>query len=171
MMESILEDLQKFVNEQPIQMPAQFAFLGRAASTLVGVLSLVDPEIDLLVYGKPIVMKWLKEQKDTSTSVPSMLINAVRPLLSLPTQWVEEPERQRAFEEKLLLHKEKQQYFVQQKWFQFIFSLLSVGFFITSMLFLSLYWIIGSGVVSFVSIVFFYRTNQKHKKHLSSFTN
>lgn len=171
MMESILEDLQKFVNEQPIQMPAQFAFLGRAASTLVGVLSLVDPEIDLLVYGKPIVMKWLKEQKDTSTSVPSMLINAVRPLLSLPTQWVEEPERQRAFEEKLLLHKEKQQYFVQQKWFQFIFSLLSVGFFITSMLFLSPYWMIGSGVVSFVSIIFFYRTNQKHKKHLSSFTN
>ncbi|PIC78998.1 ABC transporter [Sporosarcina sp. P18a] len=60
--ENILQDLQVIVRTQPVQMPAEFAFLGRAVSVFVGVLYILDPEIDLLAITRPRLVVWAKKK-------------------------------------------------------------------------------------------------------------
>ncbi|MFP3360505.1 AarF/ABC1/UbiB kinase family protein, partial [Planococcus sp. SIMBA_143] len=57
--EQVLKEVQTLVNKQPIQLPSEFAFLGRAISTIVGILYTLDPNIDLIEEGKPIVQEWI----------------------------------------------------------------------------------------------------------------
>lgn len=60
--ENLLQDLQVIVRTQPVQMPADFAFLGRAVSVFVGVLYILDPTIDLLAITKPRLVEWAKQK-------------------------------------------------------------------------------------------------------------
>lgn len=60
--ENLLQDLQVIVRTQPVQMPAEFAFLGRAVSVFVGVLYILDPEIDLLAITRPRLVEWAKKK-------------------------------------------------------------------------------------------------------------
>ncbi|SER97093.1 ABC1 kinase family protein [Salisediminibacterium halotolerans] len=84
--EEIFEDLQAIVREQPIQLPAEFAFLGRAASIGLGVLATLNPNIDFLALGKPAVSEWLEEKGSESgpTWQKQVLTESARPLLALP---------------------------------------------------------------------------------------
>ncbi|WP_203114711.1 AarF/ABC1/UbiB kinase family protein [Alicyclobacillus sp. TC] len=59
-LEEILVDIQAVIQRQPIQLPAEFAFLGRALSTFVGVLHILSPGIDIVALGKPIVESWIQ---------------------------------------------------------------------------------------------------------------
>ncbi len=59
-MQDILFDLREFVQKQPIQLPAQYAFLGRAFSLVSGVMSDIDPNVDFVELGKPVVTKWVQ---------------------------------------------------------------------------------------------------------------
>ena len=61
--EEIMTDIEKLVNNQPIQLPSEYAFLGRAISTFIGILYSLDPKMDLLAMCEPIVTKWLKSNK------------------------------------------------------------------------------------------------------------
>lgn len=60
--ENLLQDLQVIVRTQPVQMPAEFAFLGRAVSVFVGVLYILDPQIDLLAITRPRLVEWAKKK-------------------------------------------------------------------------------------------------------------
>lgn len=60
--ENLLQDLQVIVRTQPVQMPAEFAFLGRAVSVFVGVLYILDPTIDLLAITRPRLVEWAKQK-------------------------------------------------------------------------------------------------------------
>lgn len=89
MMNDILNDMQKFIKEQPIQLPADYAFLGRATSIIVGVLSTVYPQIDLVQWGRPVIKEWVSG-KDSSFSIyKEVAKETARPLLSLPRALVE----------------------------------------------------------------------------------
>lgn len=59
-LDQILRDIQQTIQSQPIQLPSEFAFLGRALSTFVGVLHILDPGIDIAALGKPIIREWLQ---------------------------------------------------------------------------------------------------------------
>lgn len=63
--EQVLREVQKLVNKQPIQLPSEFAFLGRAISTIVGILYTLDPEINLIEEGKPIVQEWINREESS----------------------------------------------------------------------------------------------------------
>ena len=63
--EQVLREVQTLVNKQPIQLPSEFAFLGRAISTIVGILYTLDPEIDLIEEGKPIVQEWINREESS----------------------------------------------------------------------------------------------------------
>ncbi len=63
--EQVLREVQTLVNKQPIQLPSEFAFLGRAISTIVGILYTLDPEIDLIEEGKPIVKEWINREESS----------------------------------------------------------------------------------------------------------
>lgn len=99
--EELMEDLQQIVRTQPVQLPARFAFLGRAISTLAGVLYIVDPSVDLMEIAKPQITEWVKEEakrKDTLKNFGKQAIDELRLLQRLPRKlekWLEEPEKWR----------------------------------------------------------------------------
>jgi len=66
-LDQILNDIQDTIHRQPIQLPSEFAFLGRALSTFVGVLHILDPGVDLAALGKPIVKEWLASQGEQAS--------------------------------------------------------------------------------------------------------
>lgn len=87
-LERLLRDIQVLIREQPIQLPSEFAFLGRALSTLVGVLHALDPGVDLAELGRPIVEGWVREHDQTSALGPARLWKLAReyagPLVRYP---------------------------------------------------------------------------------------
>ncbi len=97
-MEQMMEDIQLFVKEQPIQLPADYAFLGRAASILLGVLTTIYPEIDLEEWGRPIVKKWASGENGKGSIYTEVFKESARPLLSLPreiVEWLNDGEKDR----------------------------------------------------------------------------
>lgn len=82
---SILEDLRIIVKEQPIQLPADYAFLGRAANIVIGVLTAIYPQIDLKEWGEPVVKEWITGKDQSNFSFYKEVIkDSAKPLLSLP---------------------------------------------------------------------------------------
>jgi predicted unusual protein kinase regulating ubiquinone biosynthesis (AarF/ABC1/UbiB family) len=55
LVQDVLGQIRYFVNQQPIQMPAEFAFFGRAMGMLVGIVTHLDPTVDYLDLGKKIL--------------------------------------------------------------------------------------------------------------------
>jgi len=101
----LLVDIKGIVRTQPVQLPAEFAFFGRAVSTLIGVLHILDPKVDLLAIARPRVLEWATTQKGGEKSfskedVLRIALNAVGPLRSLPQRvltFLEEPTRLREY--------------------------------------------------------------------------
>ncbi|WP_214742212.1 MULTISPECIES: AarF/UbiB family protein [unclassified Exiguobacterium] len=119
LIEKVLQDIQLLVKNEPIQLPAEFAFFGRAASTLLGILQILDPKIDLFTLGKPIVIDWLEEDGTTlQNRYVKTGINYAKKLLNVPPlldNYLKEPTRkrlseqamfQRNMESKELLHRQ-----------------------------------------------------------------
>ncbi|WP_394188837.1 ABC1 kinase family protein [Paenisporosarcina quisquiliarum] len=102
----LLDDLRLIVRTQPVQLPAEFAFFGRAVSTFVGVLHVLDPKVDLLAIAKPRVMEWASMQKEnggvfSKEDVLRLALNAIGPLRQFPQKvitFLEEPTRMREYQ-------------------------------------------------------------------------
>lgn len=56
-LDSIQEDIRTIVYEQPFTLPVEFAFLGRAVGTVVGVVTGLDPGFDIVEAAKPYIEK------------------------------------------------------------------------------------------------------------------
>ncbi|WP_053218040.1 ABC1 kinase family protein [Virgibacillus senegalensis] len=128
LMEQVMEDLQVFVKEQPIQLPADYAFLGRAASILLGVLLSIYPEMDVVKWARPVVKQWASGENGKGSIYTEVLKESTRPLLSLPRElidWMNDGERDREWE------KNKQRYKFMHQYYLFYaiicFFLLTVG--------------------------------------------
>ncbi|MBM7097411.1 AarF/ABC1/UbiB kinase family protein [Bacillus sp. H-16] len=98
----IFEDIQELVQEQPIQLPTEFAFLGRAASIALGLLTIVDPEIDFIKLGKPVVQDWINDTEEEEGSLQfQVLKDSAKPLLAVPrnlNEWLQGPKYARRAE-------------------------------------------------------------------------
>ena len=99
LVEDIFEDLQEIVREQPIQLPVEFAFLGRAASIGLGVITSLNPAIDFMSLGKPVVNEWMQEKEADEDALQVQLVkDTLKPFLSLPrhlNEFLEAPEQNR----------------------------------------------------------------------------
>lgn len=102
--EQLLKDMTEIVRNEPIQMPAEFAFFGRAISTFVGVIQILDPKINLFAIAKDRVLQWTN--KDTvsdnifNEETLRRLGKSLIPLIDLPTKlanYLEEPTRMRQY--------------------------------------------------------------------------
>ena len=99
MLDKLLTDIQEMAREQPIQLPSEFAFLGRALSTLVGVLHILDPGVDLIAIGKPVVKEWIAEHgagEQKEFRVLRQLRNWAAPLFrysDMLTHYLEHPDK------------------------------------------------------------------------------
>ncbi|QHA91383.1 AarF/UbiB family protein [Bacillus sp. N1-1] len=135
--EQVLKEVQTLVNKQPIQLPSEFAFLGRAISTIVGILYTLDPEIDLIEEGKPIVQEWINREESADHRYdPKKLLKQVYARISS----IENPldrlsdefNNHRQWEENLKKTEIRSKSMLWNKHYAFIlFSLSFIGFFVS----------------------------------------
>ncbi|MYL34676.1 AarF/ABC1/UbiB kinase family protein [Pontibacillus yanchengensis] len=127
----ILDDLQKFVKDQPIQLPADYAFLGRAASIVIGVLTSIHPSIDLMKWGKPVIKEWVSGNESDASIYKEVLKDSAKPLLSLPkalNQYLTDGEHQRAWQERQQQHRLFHQYYLFYALLSFVIFASGSGF-------------------------------------------
>ncbi len=101
----LLEDLQEIIRTQPVQLPAEFAFLGRAVSVFTGVLHGLDPKIDLLAIAKPRIVEWAGKQTPfgrafSKKEAERIILQTIGKLRDVPrkvSSLLEEPERMRSY--------------------------------------------------------------------------
>jgi predicted unusual protein kinase regulating ubiquinone biosynthesis (AarF/ABC1/UbiB family) len=101
----LLADIKTIVRTQPVQLPAEFAFFGRAVSTFVGVLHVLDPKVDLLAIARPRVLEWVAKQRGGEKSFSKddalrIALNAIGPLRAIPQKivnYLDEPTRMREY--------------------------------------------------------------------------
>ncbi len=85
--EEIQEDILRILHDQPLTIPAQFAFLGKTFGATVGVTTGLDPNIDLIEATKPYVAKLTRSaMKDIPTLILNEAQNLGRLLLAIPRQ-------------------------------------------------------------------------------------
>ncbi|MCK4268702.1 MAG: AarF/ABC1/UbiB kinase family protein, partial [Actinomycetia bacterium] len=85
--EEIHEDILKIFREQPITIPAQFAFLGKTLGMMVGLATGLDPSMDLVEATKPYVAKLVgKATEDKWELVMSEAKKIGKLLFTMPTQ-------------------------------------------------------------------------------------
>ncbi len=84
----ISHDLERLLYGQPFQIPTQFAFTGRAVSTLVGVSTGLAPDFNFVDVAIPYARKFLGLDAagigQTTQQVLNQLLDAGRTLLTLP---------------------------------------------------------------------------------------
>ena len=84
----VTEDVARLLYGQPFQIPAQFAFTGKAVSTLVGVATGLAPDFNFIDVATPYARKFLgidiENLGQTIQQVLSQLLEAVNTLLKLP---------------------------------------------------------------------------------------
>ncbi|UOR11164.1 ABC1 kinase family protein [Halobacillus amylolyticus] len=100
-MNDIMDELQSFIKEQPIQLPADYAFLGRATSIVVGVLMAIYPQVDLVDWGRPVLKRWMSGESSRASFYKEIISESAKPLLSLPRaliRYLEDGNKQREWE-------------------------------------------------------------------------
>jgi len=86
-LEEIEEDILQIIHDQPITVPAQFAFLGRALSTLLGLATGLDPDFDFVAATKPYVEKMTKPGLGALGAIVTDEVKSLgRMLYALPKQ-------------------------------------------------------------------------------------
>ncbi|MCR6097055.1 AarF/ABC1/UbiB kinase family protein [Salipaludibacillus agaradhaerens] len=151
LVEGIFQDLKQIVREQPIQLPAEFAFLGRATSIGLGVLTIIDPHIDFMALGKPVVREWLDKDEERSGNIKWHFIKeSVKPLLSLPrnlNEWLHAPESKRRSEETRQFQRFDHHRYLLMMSLSYVSLLLTLAFYFISI-------IIGNNQLQFITLSF-----------------
>ena len=84
----VAEEIGKLLYGQPFQIPAQYAFLGRAVSTLMGVSTGLAPDFNFIECATPYARKFLginlESMRLTTQQLLSQMLQAVTTLLRLP---------------------------------------------------------------------------------------
>jgi len=102
LIEKVLSDIELLVRNEPIQLPAEFAFFGRAASTILGILQILSPKINLLDLAKPMVRRWLDDEGKNQNRYLQVAASYGARLLAFPrlvNDALSEPTRWRLFEQ------------------------------------------------------------------------
>lgn len=131
----LLDDLKGIVRTQPVQLPAEFAFFGRAVSTFIGVLHVLDPKVDLLAIARPRVLEWATTQKEGDKSFSKedavrFALNAIGPLRAFPQKvitFLDEPTRMREYMQIRDAQSKVERFQLQTRMFAGIISVLSLA--------------------------------------------
>nr|GGG70980.1 hypothetical protein GCM10011398_13940 [Virgibacillus oceani] len=103
--DQVKEDIRTFIQEQPIQLSADYAYYGRAVSIVFGVLIAIYPDIDISKWAKPKITEWFGGSI-VGSIYKQFTKETLQPVLSYPKamlNWLESGEEDRKWE------KEKQQ--------------------------------------------------------------
>ncbi|MFZ3578537.1 ABC1 kinase family protein [Virgibacillus sp. DJP39] len=150
--DTIQEEIRLFVKDQPIQLSADYAYLGRAISIVFGLLISIYPDVDIEKWAKPKVKQWFGGKSFTDSVYKQVAKDATKPILSFPRamlSWLENGEKNRQWE------KEKQQvqllhhFYILMELFSF---LLMIGGMYTGLL---MQWFTGYLLTGAFSIILF----------------
>lgn len=127
-LDEMLHDIQMVFKQQPIQLPSEFAFLGRALSTFVGVLHILNPGVDLVVLGKPIIKQWLEEEaKSGDHAVLRWAKDVSGPISRLPRlieHYLQAPKEQLEWKQEEFQRTLIHTYYAQNRWYAFWFFII-----------------------------------------------
>ncbi|OLN21144.1 hypothetical protein BTO30_16540 [Domibacillus antri] len=166
--QQLMDEVQQIVNQEPVQLPAEFAFLGRAVSTFIGLLHILDPNIDLMEVGRKPVMDWLKNAGNPSAQ--KIFLQSLRPLLSLPqklTSVLDEPRLYREQRDAQQKRNEAERYVLKGRRDALFFMAVTFPG-AAAAPFVQQELIVYGGPVLFTLSVFFYiRAVRAHKRFIS----
>ncbi|MBL0386251.1 AarF/ABC1/UbiB kinase family protein [Tumebacillus sp. ITR2] len=176
----ILEDIQSVIRKQPIQLPSDFIFLGRALSTFIGVLYGLDPQIELVEVGKPIVTEWMskngKNAEDSQAGsqasttlklVQKYALDIGRQLLKLPRQLseaLEEPRRRTEWEKTKQRNQFLHEVYASRKRYAFFTLLAGIAAAGLGYFFSDPYLLWGGGALAFLSAIWYRNSAVKHMR-------
>ncbi len=164
--DNLLNDLKVIIQTQPVQMPAEFAFLGRAVSVFVGVLYVLDPDIDLLAIARPRIVEWTKaHNKDKNPfankkELQRTLLQSVGQLRSFGpklSRFLEEPAHIHHYLKKRDQEERKFRIQLQNRLFLGVVTVAAFGTFVYALVDGYQQLTIGSGVVMLISFWRFHR--------------
>ncbi len=173
-MDQVMEDIQFFVNEQPIQLPADYAFLGRAASIILGVLTSVYPEIDVEEWGRPVVKKWASGENGKGSVYTEVFKESTKPFLSMPRQladWLNDGEKDREWEKNKQRYKFMHHFYLFYASISFFLivtsgSMLVIGHFLESDIFFNI-----GAITATIFLLVLLVLVKKHSKMIRSLEN
>jgi predicted unusual protein kinase regulating ubiquinone biosynthesis (AarF/ABC1/UbiB family) len=164
--QQLLDEVQQIVAKEPVQLPAEFAFLGRAVSTFIGMLHILDPNIDLMEVGRKPVMDWLDKHAG-KTSPQQILVQSLRPLLSLPQKLsavLDEPRLQREQQDAHQKRNEAERYVLNSRRDALLFMAASFPVAAASPFVDSELVVYGGPVLFAVSILFYIQAVRAHRR-------
>ncbi len=83
-MNQLSDDISSIIKEQPIQMPADYAYLLRAVSIVIGILFAINPDMDIKKWAIPRIKKWFGRRSIVESVTKQYAKNLTEPALSYP---------------------------------------------------------------------------------------
>ncbi|WP_390358737.1 ABC1 kinase family protein [Virgibacillus byunsanensis] len=133
-MDQLKEDIRIFIKDQPIQLSADYAYLGRAMSIILGVLIHLYPEIDIGKWAKPTVKQWLGGKGITDSIYSEMAKDTLKPVLSYPRamlNWLERGEKDRQWQKEKHQSRTMHHFYILLEGIMFTMLLIGSGFMMT----------------------------------------
>src|SRR5699024_1643981 len=97
----IFDEITEVIKNQPIQMPADYTYLLRAVSIVVGILYTINPDIDIVKWVKDKIKDWFGTKSIVESVAKQYIKNASEPILSYPRallNFLESGERDRTWD-------------------------------------------------------------------------
>ncbi|WP_234448043.1 ABC1 kinase family protein [Virgibacillus salexigens] len=129
-MEQLKEDIRLLIKDQPIQLSAEYAYLGRAISIVLGILLAIYPDVDIQKWAKPKIKKWFGGRNLAESIYKQYVKDTVKPVLSYPKamlNWLENGEKDRQWDNQKQQKNLKHHYFIFLEIIHFILLLVSIG--------------------------------------------
>lgn len=166
----ILEDLQAVIRTQPVQLPVEFAFLGRAASIFTGVLHVLDPTIDLFAIAKPQIIQWAGKRlaferffsKKEAERLTFEAIGKIRDFQRKVISLLDEPARMRNYMDQRHKEQYREKMHLQTRQFTGLAASVSLSFTLIGLWMAHTILFVSAGFIFFLSIFIFWR-QAKHK--------
>lgn len=128
-MEQIKDDIRVFVKDQPIQLSADYAYLGRAISIIYGILISLQPDMNIKDWAQPKIKELLDTKNIARTFYKEAAKETLRPFLSLPQailDWLENDSERLKWEKKRTYLTFKHHFYLLIEAFSFMMSILGI---------------------------------------------
>lgn len=128
-MDRILDDLHILVKEQPVQMPADYAYLLRAVSIIFGIVFAINPEVDIKKWVTSEIKKWFGARDLAGSVIRQYGKNVTDPLLSYPKallDFLQSGERDREWDKEKHHLQLKHHFFLMLEAFSFLMFLVGI---------------------------------------------
>lgn len=125
----LIDETTGIVKDEPIQLPADYAYLLRAVSIVIGIVYVINPDIDIVKWGKDRIKDWFGKASIIESVTKQYVKNLTDPILSYPRallNFLESGERDREWDKEKFTIKMKHQYCLLLEVFSFI--MIVVGF-------------------------------------------